>query len=116
MLMQAFGIVELPKVRLAFILLIVGLLVSIAWQKPFERGLWRRYYSLVLTQFLFHPAIIAIGGLYRVSGDPTQRRPMNPFADWTLDVLLFLSVALGVFWVYRMRGLRWFAFCLVFLQ
>ena len=114
---EGFGIVALPKIRILFILLIVGLFVSLTWQKPFKRGLWKRSYSLVFAQILFYPAIIAIGVLYRVGGNPTQRPPnMNPLAVWTLDVLFGLSLLSALFWVCRMRGLRWFAFCMVFLQ
>jgi hypothetical protein len=114
--MQGFGIVGLPKVGLASFLLIVGLFVSIARQKPFEGGRWKRHYSLVFMQFFFYPAIVAIGVLYRVSSNPTRPRPrVNPFADWTIDVLFFLSLALSFFWVYRMKNLRWLAFCLVSL-
>ncbi|HKT88562.1 MAG TPA: hypothetical protein VJQ59_09015 [Candidatus Sulfotelmatobacter sp.] len=109
-------VVALPKIRLAFMLSIIGLLVSIAWQNPFGRGLWKRYYSAVFAQFLFYPAIIAIGVLYR-TGNPFQRLPrLNPFVEWTLYVLFGLSLLSGLFWVFRMRGLRWFALCLLVLQ
>jgi hypothetical protein len=71
----------------------------------------------VLIQFLFVPAVVAVGVLYRVSTNPTQPRPkVNPIADWTIDILFFLSLAQSLFWVYRMKGLRWFAFCLLALQ
>ena len=117
MFREGFGILALPKIRLAFIILIIGLFVSLARQKPFERGLWKRYYSLVFTQLLFYPAIIAIGVLYGVGSSPTQRLPkVNPFADWTLDVLFGVSLVSALFWICRMKGMRWFAFCLVFLQ
>ncbi len=108
---------SLPKIRLAFIILIIGMFVALVRQKPFERMLWKRYYSLVFTQFFFYPAIIAIGVLYRLSSNPARPLPpVNPFANLTLDVLFGMSLVSGVFWVCRMSGLRWFAFCLIFLQ
>ncbi len=117
MFTQGFGILGLPKVRLAFLLLIIGLFASIVWQRPFERGHWKNYYWLVLTQLVFYPAIIAIGTLYGVSSNPTRPLPkLNPFADLSLDVLFGVSLVSGIFWVCRMKGLRWFAFCMVLLQ
>jgi hypothetical protein len=114
---EGLGIVALSKIRLAFIILMIGMFVSLAQQKPFERMLWKRYYLLVFTQSLFYPVIIAIGVLYRVSSNPTQPLPqVNPFANLTLDVIFGLSLVSGIFWVCRMTGLRWVAFCLVVLQ
>ena len=98
-------------------ILTAGLLASCAWQRPFGSGRWRRHYWLVLTQFLFFPAVVAVGVLYRVNTVPNQPRPkVNPVADWSIDILFFLSLALSFFWVYKMKGFRWFAFCLVALQ
>jgi len=114
--MQGLDFARLPMVSLACLLLTLGLMASFAWQRPFGSGRWRRYYWLVVTQFLFYPATIAVGVIYRVGTGPTQTRPEeNTVADWTLAGLFFLSLALGIFWVYRMKGLRWFAFCLVAL-
>ena len=56
-------------------ILSVGLVASCVWQRPFGSGRWRRHYCLVLTQFLFLPAVVAVGVLYRVSTNPTQPRP-----------------------------------------
>ena len=117
MFIEGLGILALPKVGLIFIVLMIGLFVSLAWQKPFERMVWKRYYSLVFGQMCFYPAIIAIGVLYRAISSPTQHlAKVNPFVDWTLDVLFGLSLVSGLFWICRMRGLRWVAFCLVLLQ
>jgi hypothetical protein len=115
--MQSLSIVRLPMIGLACLLLTLGLMASFFLQKPFEAGRWKRYYWLVLTQFLFLPATAALGVVYRVSTDPTQPRPtVNPIGDWGINILFLLSLALNVFWVYRMKGVRWFAFCFVSLQ
>ncbi len=99
------------------VLLTLGVVVSFAWQRWFGNGRWKHHYWLVLTQFMFYPAVVTVGVLYRVSTNPTLPLPKaNPVADWTIDVLFFLSLALSFFWVYRMKGFRWFAFCIVGLQ
>ena len=114
---EGFGIVALPKIRIIFLLLIIGLFVSLVWRKPSWHALWKPYYSLVFTQLLFYPAIIAIGVLYRVAYNPTHPPPkVNPFGDLTMDALFGLSLVSGVFWICRMKGLRWFTLCLVLLQ
>ena len=117
MFIEGLGILALPKVRLIFIVLVIVLFVSLAWQRPLDRKVWKRYYSLVFGQMFFYPAIIAIGVLYRASSSPTLHlAKVNPFVDSTLDVLFGLSLVSGLFWICRMRGLRWVAFCLVLLQ
>jgi hypothetical protein len=114
--MQGLEIVEVPLVGWACLVLTVGLLASLAWQKPFGSGRWKRYYSLVFAQFLFYPAVVAIGVLYRVDTSTRPRPSVNPIADWTIDILFYTPLALSLFWVYAMKGLRWFALCLVALQ
>ncbi len=109
-------IVRLPNFGLVCLLLIVGLFISIIWQQPFDSRRWRRRNLLIFTQVLFYPAIVAIGALFRVDSNPMRpRAPVNPFADWALDITFFLSLALGLYWIYEMKRLRWFAFCFVFL-
>ena len=95
----------------------VGLIVEFVLEMPFGHGRWKHHYWLVLIQVLFIPAVVALGVLYRVNTDPTQAHPKpNPVGDWGIDILFFLSLAVNCFWVYRMKGLRWFAFCLLALQ
>jgi len=70
----------------------------------------------VLTQFLFIPAVVAVGVLYGWDNDPIPRLKVDQIGNWTNDTLFFLSLALGLFWIYRMKGLRLFAFFVVALQ
>jgi hypothetical protein len=117
LLMQALSIVYLPVLDWILLLLGIGLIVSAVRQKLFQSGRWKWYYSLILTQSLFVGAVISVGVLYAVTRNPTQPLPkVNPVADWTINICFFLSLVLGSFWVYRMKGIRWFAFCLVALQ
>jgi hypothetical protein len=118
LLMQALGFVTVPLFGWIFLSLVSGVVISAALQNPFRNGRWKRHYFLVFTHCLLFLAIVCIGVLYRVPfADPTK--PLseeNAVADWTLNILFFLSIILSVFWVYRMRNLRWLAFFVVALQ
>jgi hypothetical protein len=116
LLLMSLDIVKLPMVGWACSLLTVGLVVSFAWQRPFGDGHWKRYYSLVLTQFVFFPALVAVGALYGSINPKHAPPPVNHAAEMAINTLFYLSLTLSVFWLYRMKGLRWFAFCLVTLQ
>lgn len=118
LLMQALGFVGIPLFGWILIALFVGLIISAGFQNPFRRGRWKQHYILVFTHFFLFLVIIAVGVLYRVSF-PDPRRPLpkeNVVADWSLNILFFLSIILSVFWVYRMKGLRWLAFFMVAVQ
>jgi len=109
-------IVHLPAFGTAGVLLTVGLGISLFRQKPFGSGRWKGYYWLVLTQFVFYPAVIAVGVRYQVAHSSLEPlSTVNPVADRMLNVLFYLSLALGVFWIYRLKGFRWFALCFVAL-
>src|SRR5215469_9790669 len=116
--MQAVDIVRVPLFGWIFLALVSGLVISAALQNPFQHGRWSHRYFLVFTHFFLFLAILSIGVLYRVPfPDPTKPRPKeNTIADWSLNILFFLSVILSIFWVYRMRKLRWLAFFVVALQ
>jgi len=77
------------------------------------RELWRRSYWFVFTQLLFFPVVISLGVLYPASGPSFYTKVST--ATRVTDVLSWMSVALAAFWVYRMKGFRWFACSLVVL-
>ncbi|MBZ5723118.1 MAG: hypothetical protein LAO03_22490 [Acidobacteriia bacterium] len=118
LLMQALSIVRVPLFGWIFLALVSGVFISAALQNPFRSGRWKHHYFLVFTHALVFLAILSVGVLYRVPfPDPTK--PLlkeNAVADWTLNILFFLSIILSIFWVYRMRNLRWLAFFVVALQ
>jgi hypothetical protein len=102
-------VVEWPVVGVACTLLAVGLMASLALEKPFVSGRWKRSYWWALTQLLFFPAVVALGVLY--SADPLQpHHKVNPLGYWGIGILFFLSLALSSFWVYRTKELRWSTF------
>ena len=114
---QAFSIVGVPGFRYTLLVLCLGLIISAIWQKPFHRKLWRPHYWLVLTQFVFVPVLCVIAVLYRVAPDPTKPLTKeNPVADWSINVLGLLSLLSIFLWVYRMKGIRWVALCVLAIQ
>lgn len=109
-------IVWLPIIGLPILLTALGFVVVAAWKRPVGSASWKKSYWLVLTQFLFIPAVVAVGVLYGWDNDPIPRLKVDQIGNWTNDTLFFLSLALGLFWIYRMKGLRLFAFFVVALQ
>jgi len=116
-IVESFWIVRVPPLRNSLVVLCLGLIISAIWQKPFQGKLWKPHYWLVLTQILFVPALCAIGVLYRVIPDPTKPLPKeSAVANWSINILVLLSLASIFLWVYRMKGVRWLAFCVLAIQ
>jgi len=97
------------------LLILIGACLSLAlafWrQRPFQNPLWKSSHWLVLTQLLFFPAAISIGVLFPASSPSFFHA--NSRASIAYGLLGWLSLALAAFWVYRMKGFRWFAFSVV---
>jgi hypothetical protein len=85
--------------------------LAFARQRPFQNPLWRGSHWLVLTQLLFFPGVISLGVLYPASGASFFHGEST--ASRAYELMGLLSILLGAFWVYRMKGFRWFAFSLV---
>jgi hypothetical protein len=114
---ESFSIVQIPPLRYTLLILFLGLFISAIWQKPFRRKLWRRHHWLVLTQLFFVPALCVIAVLYRVTPDPNKGLPKeNAVADWSINILILLSLLSILLWVYRMKGVRWLGFCVLAIQ
>ena len=87
-------------------------LVLAFWkQRPFQSPLWKSSHWFVLTQLLFFPIGISIRVLYPAPSPSFYHA--SSVAGWVSGLLGWLSLALAAFWVYRMKGVRWFAFSLV---
>jgi hypothetical protein len=97
------------------LIILIGACVSLAlafWkQRPFQNPLWKKSHWFVLTQLLFFPAAISIGVLYPASSPSFLH--VNSAASTASGLLGWFSLVLAAFWVYRMKGFRWFAFSLV---
>lgn len=111
----SFEALSVPRVLVALAICSVSLISAFLWQRPFRREVWRGSYWLVFTQLLFVPATVTVGVLFPAGGLMPKPIP-NAVGRWWLDALWCLSLAVGCFWVYRMKRVRWFAASLVALQ
>ena len=83
---------------------------------PFRHDRWSQTYWLIFVSLLFIPATIAIGVLGTIDPSMVPRPKPSTLAVWMSNGLLAASLASGMYWVYRMKGLRWFALALTLLQ
>jgi hypothetical protein len=107
----------LPGFRFATLALVFSLVASAIWQRPFFTVAWRRTFWMVIVQVgIFVLTIaIAVSRAAPVRGVVSQLQP-NYWALRAVDLLEIGSLVVGVSWIVRMRGLRWFALSLVLLQ
>ncbi len=86
-------------------------------QRPFRTGLWKPRHWLILRHLLFFPAAIAVGVLFAnpLTGHGPAH-PANRFAVLCLNTLGYGSLASCAFWIWRMKGFRWFAAGLMILM
>ncbi|HKF51948.1 MAG TPA: hypothetical protein VKB26_06525 [Candidatus Acidoferrales bacterium] len=97
-----------PPGLVATLVLLGNLGASLALKWPFRAERWKKSYWLVFANFLFIPVMLAIGVIWALDPSSVQRGKPNFFAAWTPDGLLIVSLILGIYWIYRMKGLRWF--------
>jgi hypothetical protein len=83
---------------------------------PFRRGRWRKEYWLSFASLLLVPATAFVGATGAVDPNPTAPLHSNTVGLWISIGMFAASVALGVFWTYRMKGLRWFASAFALVQ
>ena len=105
----------IPRMLVIFLSATVSLFLALWKQRPFDSPLWKRSHWLVLTQLLFFPAVILIGVLYPADSPSYLRSTPYSVANHVCNFLGWFSLALAAFWVYRMRGFRWFAVSVVTL-
>jgi hypothetical protein len=103
-----------PPFAYGTVLVGVSLIASAIYQRPFSETKWRQTYSLVVLQFLFFPSTVAVAALGGVGFSPLVKP--NYLGLRVEDAFVIGSLAVGACWIWRMRGLRWFATCLVMLQ
>ena len=83
---------------------------------PFHPDRWKRAYSLILGNLLFIPITVAIGVLGAIDPGQVARPEPNTLAVWASNCLFVAFFVLGVYWIYRMKELRWFASAVLLLQ
>jgi uncharacterized transporter YbjL len=66
-------------------------------------------YSLLFVNFLFIPITVAIGIFGAIDPAKVPHPGPNTLAVGANNGLFFASFVLGIYWMYRMKGLPWFA-------
>jgi hypothetical protein len=93
-------------------------LISIVWagikQRPFRARLWQPHHWLVLTHLLFFAAAVALGVLC-ANDNRTAPDHSGRLANLCLGALFYGSFGSCAFWIWRMKGFRWFASSLMAL-
>jgi hypothetical protein len=112
----ALEAMSLPPLSFALALSAFSLVWAGIKQRPFRMRLWRPYHWLVICHLLFFAAAIAVGvfGANPIS-NPALPHPPNPSAEHWLDIVTCGSLASCGFWIWRMKGFRWYAASLMVL-
>jgi hypothetical protein len=107
----------LPPLMFASALAVIGLFWATIKQQPFRTHRWRPHHWFVFGHLLFFVAAIAIGvfGAHPSPTLPPLRTPPISAAEHALAVVWYGSIASCVFWVWTMKGFRWFAASLMLL-
>ncbi|HTZ74914.1 MAG TPA: hypothetical protein VMB47_13410 [Candidatus Aquilonibacter sp.] len=76
----------------------------------------KRTYPIAIVQFFAFPVTLAVAVVGAVDWQQPHFPGPNHRALLTEDALLLFSLALGSYWTWKMKGVRWFAISLVLLQ
>ena len=91
---------------------LVSLVATFYMQRPLRSAHWHWWNWLSLAQFLFCFPMLVLGVVYFYDG----QSPVNQTAESGIGFLLLSSLPVATFWVYQMKGTRWFAFFLMAVQ
>ena len=104
----------MPPFCVAFILAAVSFVLAGIKQRPFKTRLWKPHHWLVATHLLFFAAAIDVGVLSaNPVVNPTIPHHADPIGRHALDALTYGSMASCCFWVWHMKGFRWYATSLI---
>lgn len=98
------------------LLLCLSFIASVIFQRPFSKPIWKRTYFIVVLQFLFFPATLAVAVLGRVDWQQPHFPGPNKWGLRAEDVFALGSLIVSGYCVWKMKGLRWFALSLAMLQ
>jgi hypothetical protein len=106
----ALEALRIPSLGMTFALSTTSLVCAGIKQRPFRTRLWKPYHWLVICHLAFFAAAIVVGvfGANPIT-NPTIPHPPDPSAERWLDVVTYGSIASCVFWIWRMKGFRWYA-------
>jgi hypothetical protein len=101
-----------------FVTLVLGanLTLAVASKWPFRRDRWKKEYGFAFLSLLFIPITIAVADVGWVDPDPASHPQPNELLVWANNGMLITAAVLAVFWIYRMKGLRWFALAIQLIQ
>jgi hypothetical protein len=105
-----------PPYRYITLFVAINLAASIIKQRPFKRSNWVRTVRFPAIVFLCFIATIAVAAGGYVSVNHISIAEPNHWGLRACHLLAFMSFGAGTYWIYRLKGLRWFAVSVTFLQ
>ena len=113
---QSLGFLYVWPLLLVTLALVANLVAALMYKWPFHRDRWKKEYWLIFLSLLFIPATVVIADVGSLDPGAVPRPvPITPLA-WTCNGLFIVSIALGILWVLRIKGLRWFALSVALIQ
>jgi len=100
-----------PLLGMTVVLTLVLPAIS-AWTARRQRlsgSVWKPHHWGALTHLLLFPAAIAVGVLLPASSSAVHGLSPNRVGVASLKIVFYVSVVSCVFWIWKMRGLRWVA-------
>jgi len=110
------GLYAWPPALWVTLVLAVNLVAALAVRWPFQNERWQQEYWLAFASLVFIPATIAIGDIGWIDSTIKPRPSPSAMLLWINNGMLIACILLGIFWVYRMKRLRWFALALMMAQ
>jgi hypothetical protein len=114
---NALEFMLLPPIPLIVVIASGSLACAGIKQTPFRTQAWKTHPWFVFSHLVFFAAAIAVGVHWAVplTGPPSTRFPNRAGVRY-LDAVMYSSFASCVFWIWRMKGFRWFAGSLMVLM
>jgi hypothetical protein len=99
-----------PPICFAFLAAAISLVWAGQKQRPVQTRLWKPHHWLAFTHLLFFAAAIVVGVLgQNPVTNPTIAHSADKTAMFYLDAVTYGSLASCAFWIWRMKGFRWYA-------
>lgn len=106
----ALEFLTLPPACFAFVMAAISFVWAGQKQRPFQMHLWKSHHWFALTHMLFFAAAIVVGVML-ANTEPSADIPHSAYrsGELMLDVVTYGSLVSCVFWIWRMKGFRWYA-------
>lgn len=111
---RALEFLAQPKMLPLAAVFFASLLMSGQAQRPWDGGRWKPAYWWVAAHLLFFPAAIAVALVWGAPAGVAHQISIP--GEVTLNALTVASLVAGLYWVWLLEGLRWFALSLVALM